>query len=197
MTTTTLEPAPWRAPAPIPPCRDPPQREEHGLLNAALAYLDRAADRLRLDPALQQMLRVPERALVVAVPLVRDDGRLEVYQGYRVQHSTARGPGKGGVRYHPDVTLDEFAGLAALMTWKSAVVDIPFGGAKGGIACDPTTLSAAELRRLTHGLHPCDHAHHRAAQGHPGPRCQYQRADDGLDAGSGPPGRRASRCPPS
>jgi glutamate dehydrogenase (NAD(P)+) len=126
-----------------------PVQEEHGLLHAALGYLDQAADRLRLEPGIQQMLRVPERALAVAVPLVRDDGRVEVYQGYRVQHSTARGPGKGGVRYHPTVTLDESAGLAALMTWKCAVVDLPFGGAKGGIAVDPTGLSPAELRRLT------------------------------------------------
>src|SRR4051812_11123082 len=148
MTTTTLEQVGRRVQTPtaLVEAVDQPQ---HGLFNTALAYLDRAAERLGLDPAIQQLLRVPERALVVAVPLVRDDGRLEVYQGYRVQHSTARGPGKGGVRYHPDVTLDESAGLAALMTWKTAVVDIPFGGAKGGIACDPTTLSPAELRRLT------------------------------------------------
>ena len=148
MTTMTVEQARPRLRAQSILVETPP-REEHGLLNAALGYLDQAAARLGLDPAIQQMLRVPERALAVAVPLVRDDGRLEVYQGYRVQHSTARGPGKGGVRYHPDVTLDESAGLAALMTWKTAVVDLPFGGAKGGIAVDPTTLSPAELRRLT------------------------------------------------
>jgi glutamate dehydrogenase (NAD(P)+) len=123
--------------------------QKPGLLDTALVYLDRAADKLNLDPVLYQIMRVPERALIVSVPLVRDDGRREVYQGYRVQHSTERGPGKGGVRYHPDVTLEEVTGLSALMTWKCAVVDIPYGGAKGGIACDPTTMSQAELRRLT------------------------------------------------
>jgi glutamate dehydrogenase (NAD(P)+) len=124
-------------------------KEVKGLLNTALFHLDRAATRLGIDPAIQQILRVPERSMIVSVPLARDDGRLEIYQGYRVQHSTARGPAKGGVRYHPDVTLEETAGLASLMTWKCAVVNLPYGGAKGGIACDPTTMSPAELRRLT------------------------------------------------
>jgi glutamate dehydrogenase (NAD(P)+) len=148
MTTTFVEHAEPRVYAPAART-EAPEQPQPGLLDDALAYLDQAAARLGLDPAIHQLLRVPERALAVSVPLVRDDGRVEVYQGYRVQHSTVRGPGKGGVRFHPDVTMDESAGLAALMTWKTAVVDIPFGGAKGGIACDPTTLSQAERRRLT------------------------------------------------
>ncbi len=148
MTTMTAERTRVQSPSPAT-LAAPIDQPTNGLLATALAYLDQAAVRLGLDPAIHQLLRVPERALVVAVPLVHDDGHLAVYQGYRVQHATVRGPGKGGVRYHPTVTLDESAGLAALMTWKCAVVDLPFGGAKGGIACDPTTLSQAELRRLT------------------------------------------------
>lgn len=125
--------------------------DEPDLLDSATAYFNRAAERLGLSDALRQVLQKPERELVVSVPVMRDDGRVEVFAGCRVQHSTARGPAKGGVRYHPDVTLDEVAGLAALMTWKCSVVDIPFGGAKGGVICDPTTMSKDELRQLTMG----------------------------------------------
>lgn len=124
-------------------------RDEPGLLNSATVYFERAADRLALDQGLREILQRPERELVVSLPIVRDDGRIEVFAGCRVQHSTARGPAKGGVRYHPQVTLDEVAGLASLMTWKCAVVDIPYGGAKGGIICDPGTMSQNELRQLT------------------------------------------------
>jgi glutamate dehydrogenase (NAD(P)+) len=124
-------------------------RDEPGLLNSATVYFERAAERLTLDAGLRKVLERPERELVVSVPIVRDDGRVEVFAGCRVQHSTARGPAKGGVRYHPQVTLDEVAGLASLMTWKCAVVDIPYGGAKGGIICDPATMSPNELRQLT------------------------------------------------
>jgi glutamate dehydrogenase (NAD(P)+) len=147
MTTQTLDP--------LPQVSTPPKngrkahKEALGLLTTARTHFDRAADLLGIDPGIQQILRVPERALSVSVPLTRDNGRLEVYQGYRVQHSTARGPGKGGIRYHPTVTMEETAGLAALMTWKCAVVNVPYGGAKGGIACDPATMSPGELRRLT------------------------------------------------
>jgi glutamate dehydrogenase (NAD(P)+) len=121
------------------------------LLNSATTYFNLAADRLALSDAVRRVLQKPERALMVSVPVARDDGQVEVFAGFRVQHSTARGPAKGGVRYHPGVTLDEVSGLAALMTWKCAVVDIPYGGAKGGVICDPTTMSSGELRRLTMG----------------------------------------------
>jgi glutamate dehydrogenase (NAD(P)+) len=122
---------------------------ESGLLHSALIYFNHAAERLGLSAGLQKVLSTPERELTVSIPLVRDSGDIEVYSGYRVQHSTVRGPAKGGVRYHPEVSLEEVEGLAALMTWKCAVVDIPYGGAKGGIICDPSTLSKGELRNLT------------------------------------------------
>src|ERR1044072_1495855 len=101
------------------------EHEKTGLLNSANVYFERAADRLGLDSDLRQVLQTPERQMLVSVPVVRDDGSMKVYSGYRVQHSTVRGPAKGGVRYHPEVTIDEVGGLAALMTWKCAVVDIP------------------------------------------------------------------------
>ncbi len=116
---------------------------------AAEARFDEAAARLKLDDGMQKVLRSPTRELTVYLPVQLDDGRLEVFTGFRVQHSIARGPGKGGVRYAPDVTLDEVRALAAWMTWKCAVVNIPFGGAKGGVVCDPAVLSEGELERLT------------------------------------------------
>src|SRR5262245_57253780 len=106
-----------------------------------LSRFDVAAEKLRLDPGLYQVLKVPDRELTVSIPVVRDNGKLEVFTGYRVQHSLAMGPCKGGIRYAPDVTLDEVRALAAWMTWKCAVVNIPFGGAKGGVRCDPRNLS--------------------------------------------------------
>ena len=113
------------------------------------ARFDEAAERLNLDEGIGKILRTPTREITVAIPVQLDDGRLEVFTGYRVQHSIARGPGKGGIRYAPDVTLDEVKALASWMTWKCAVVNIPFGGAKGGIICDPRYLSPAELERMT------------------------------------------------
>ena len=115
----------------------------------ALSRFERAVRLLDLEPGLRALLQQPEKQITVSVPVLRDDGRIEVFTGYRVQHSTARGPGKGGIRFHPLVDLEEVTALAAWMTWKCAVVDIPFGGAKGGIVCDPFTLSAGELERLT------------------------------------------------
>ena len=96
-----------------------------------------AADHLRLDLGLREILSRPKRALIVSIPTRMDDGSVRVFEGYRVQHSMARGPGKGGIRYHPNVTLDEVKALAAWMTWKCAVVNISFGGAKAGVICDP------------------------------------------------------------
>ncbi|HEY1204968.1 MAG: Glu/Leu/Phe/Val dehydrogenase [Bryobacteraceae bacterium] len=116
---------------------------------AAETRFDEAANRLGLDEGLAKVLRTSAKELTVHIPVLMDDGRLEVFTGYRVQHSIARGPAKGGVRFAPDVTLDEVRALAAWMTWKCAVVNIPFGGAKGGVICDPKVLSDYELERIT------------------------------------------------
>ena len=116
---------------------------------AAEARFDEAARLLRLDDGLCKVLRTPAREITVNIPVQLDDGRLEVFTGYRVQHSIARGPGKGGIRFAPDVTLDEVRALASWMTWKCAVVNIPFGGAKGGVICDPRLLSDSELEKIT------------------------------------------------
>src|SRR4051812_16527560 len=113
------------------------------------ARFDLAAKKLNLDEGLWKILRYPSREIIVHIPVAMDDGRLEVFTGFRVQHSIARGPGKGGVRYSPDVTLDEVRALASWMTWKCAVVNIPFGGAKGGVICDPKKLSMTELEKIT------------------------------------------------
>ena len=112
-------------------------------------FFDRAADRLGLDDGVRELLRVPWRELRVSVPVRMDDGSIQVFAGYRIQHNGARGPYKGGVRYHPEADQEEVKALASLMTWKTALVDIPFGGAKGGVQCDPHALSADELNRLT------------------------------------------------
>ncbi|MBU4563662.1 MAG: Glu/Leu/Phe/Val dehydrogenase [Desulfarculus sp.] len=110
---------------------------------------DVAAAKLNLEPWIAAKIKQPRRELTVSFPLRYDDGRIELLTGYRVQHNTLRGPGKGGIRFHPQVDLDEVRALAGWMTWKCAVVDIPFGGAKGGVTCDPTTMSLAEKERLT------------------------------------------------
>ena len=113
------------------------------------AFADDALDRLDVDDEMRVLLKTPYRVVELELPLVRDDGGLSVYRGYRVQHDHSRGPFKGGLRYHPSVDLDHFLGLAQLMTWKTAVVEVPFGGAKGGIDVDPEEASARELERLT------------------------------------------------
>ena len=110
---------------------------------------DRAAEAMALEPETRELLKMPFREIQVKIPVRMDDGHLEVFVGYRVQHNNARGPMKGGIRYHPEVDLGEVRSLAALMTWKTAVVNIPFGGAKGGIVCDPKRLSPAETERMT------------------------------------------------
>src|SRR6266508_3700264 len=114
-----------------------------------MSRFDLAAQKLGLDPGLYKVLREPVRETKVSIPIVMDDGRIEVFIGYRVLHNIARGPGKGGIRYDKNVTLDEVRALAAWMTWKCAVVNIPFGGAKGGVVCDPGALSNVELERIT------------------------------------------------
>ena len=116
---------------------------------SAEARFDEAAELLGLDEGLRKILRMPALELKVSVPVMLDDGRYEVFTGYRVQHSIVRGPAKGGIRFAPDVTLDEVRALSAWMTWKCAVVNIPFGGAKGGVICDPDVLSSGELERIT------------------------------------------------
>ncbi|HEX4603881.1 MAG TPA: Glu/Leu/Phe/Val dehydrogenase [Candidatus Angelobacter sp.] len=116
---------------------------------AQAARFDFAAQKLNLDEGLWKILRYPQREIIVHIPVAMDNGTLEVFTGFRVQHSIARGPAKGGVRYSPDVTLDEVRALASWMTWKCAVVNIPFGGAKGGIIVDPKKMSLAELEKMT------------------------------------------------
>ena len=140
--------APKRKPAaaPAPP---PPAPENLNPFEFAQRQFDRAADHLGLDAGMRDVLRSPKRQLTVSIPVRMDNKRIKVFTGYRVQHSIARGPSKGGIRFHPGVTLDEVKALAMWMTWKCAVVNIPFGGAKGGITVDPKKLSTAENERLT------------------------------------------------
>lgn len=116
---------------------------------AAMQNFDLAANMLNLDPDVQAIIKYPERILHVSLPVRLDDGHVHRFEGYRVQHSTARGPAKGGIRFHPNVTLDEVKALATWMTWKCAVVNIPFGGGKGGVTCNPKDMSQGELERMT------------------------------------------------
>jgi glutamate dehydrogenase (NAD(P)+) len=127
----------------------PSSEKESNPWVSAEARFDEAAELLGLDEGLRKILRMPALELKVSVPVMLDDGRYEVFTGYRVQHSIVRGPAKGGIRFAPDVTLDEVRALSAWMTWKCAVVNIPFGGAKGGVICDPDVLSPGELERIT------------------------------------------------
>ncbi|MEW6230303.1 MAG: Glu/Leu/Phe/Val dehydrogenase, partial [Bacillota bacterium] len=120
-----------------------------GAYEIALQQYDAVAEKLDIDPGIRELLRHPKTALEVAFPVKMDDGTIKVVTGYRVVHNSARGPGKGGIRYHPDVTFDEVKALAMWMTWKCAVVGIPFGGAKGGVVCNPKDMSQGELERLT------------------------------------------------
>jgi len=136
----------WAQPRPEQATAKPRKKD---LWGSVLDMLDDVAERIHLDPGVHAILRQPERELTVAVPVLMDDGPIRVFTGYRIQHSSARGPCKGGIRYHPNVDLDEVRALAALMTCKCAVVDIPYGGAKGGIQCDPRQMSRDEVCRLT------------------------------------------------
>lgn len=123
--------------------------DEKNPFEAMSERFDRAAQLLGLDPDLYAVMRVPSRELKVYIPVRMDSGHIEVFEGFRVQHNFARGPAKGGIRYAPDVTLDEVKALSAWMTWKCAVVNVPFGGGKGGIICDPRQMSLGELERMT------------------------------------------------
>src|ERR1700728_3090707 len=134
-------------PQPVVPRMAP--REELNPFRIAQIQFDMAAEVLKLDPGLRQVLRTPRRVLEVAIPVKLDNGQVKVFSGFRVQHSIARGPAKGGIRYHPNVTLDEVRALASWMTWKTAAVNIPYGGGKGGVICDPKRMSKSELERMT------------------------------------------------
>src|SRR6201997_2276287 len=134
------------APQPIP--RIAP-REDLNPFRIAQIQFDMAAEYLKLDQGLRQILRTPKRVMEVSIPTKMDNGQMKVFTGYRVQHNVSRGPAKGGLRYHPNVTLDEVKALAAWMTWKTATVNLPYGGAKGGIICDPKRMSKGELERMT------------------------------------------------
>src|ERR671925_2420134 len=133
----------------IRPDKDRALLAEENPFEAMMSRFDYAAQRLSLDPGLYKVLRTPEKQIIVSVPVVRDNGDVDVYTGYRVLYNTSRGPAKGGIRFDTAVTLDEVTALAAWMTWKCAVVDIPFGGAKGGVVCDPLKMSERELEALT------------------------------------------------
>ncbi len=133
----------------IRPDKDSALLAEGNPFEAMMSRFDYAAQRLSLDPGLYKVLRTPEKQIIVSVPVVRDNGDVDVYTGYRVLYNTSRGPAKGGIRFDTAVTLDEVKALAAWMTWKCAVVNIPFGGAKGGVSCDPFQLSNGELERIT------------------------------------------------
>ena len=123
--------------------------DEHNPFEAMMSRFDRAAELLDLDPGIYKILRNPEKQLIVSIPVHMDNGDVEVFTGFRVQYNTSRGPAKGGIRFDMQVNLEEVKALAAWMTWKCAVVNLPFGGSKGGVICDPATLSVGELERLT------------------------------------------------
>src|SRR3954464_9107628 len=122
---------------------------EENPFEAMMSRFDRAAELLDLEPGLYKVLRHPEKQITVSVPVMMDNGEVEVFTGHRVLYNTSRGPAKGGIRFDLQVTLEEVKALAAWMTWKCAVVNLPFGGAKGGVVCDPLKMSAGELERLT------------------------------------------------
>ncbi|MEO7102537.1 MAG: Glu/Leu/Phe/Val dehydrogenase dimerization domain-containing protein, partial [Gemmatimonadaceae bacterium] len=132
----------------VHPDKDPVLNEENPF-DAMMSRFDRAAELLKLEPGLYKVLRNAEKQITVSCPIVMDNGEVEVFTGHRVLYNTSRGPGKGGIRFDMRVTLEEVTALAAWMTWKSAVVNIPFGGAKGGVVCDPQKMSIGELERLT------------------------------------------------
>src|SRR6185295_12221190 len=122
---------------------------EENPFEAMMSRFDRAAELLDLEPGLYKVLRKPEKQIIVACPVMLDNGEIEVYTGIRVLYNTSRGPAKGGIRFDTHVSLDEVTALAAWMTWKCAVVNVPFGGAKGGVICDPLKMSVGELERMT------------------------------------------------
>ena len=151
--------------------------------DVAQQQFDLAAEHLKLDPGIRRVLREPRRALTVTFPVKMDDGTIRVFTGYRVQHNLGRGPAKGGIRYHQDVSIDEVKALAMWMTWKCAVVGIPYGGGKGGVIVDPKKLSLKRARGADPPLRDRDQRPDRPRARHPGPRRQHDAADHGLDDG--------------
>ena len=149
----------------------------------ALENFDAAADALGLDNDTRAMIKYPERVLTVTVPVRMDDGHIHRFEAYRVQHSSVRGPAKGGIRYHPQVTLDEVKALATWMTWKCAVVNIPFGGAKGGVTCDPEAHVAERTGAPDAALHQRDSATDWAETRHTRARCLHEFTNHGVDHG--------------
>ncbi len=156
---------------------------EENPFEAMMSRFDYAAKRLNLDAGLYKVLRNPEKQIIVSVPMQRDSGDVEVYTGYRVLYNTSRGPAKGGIRFDANVTLDEVTALAAWMTWKCAVVNIPFGGAKGGVICDPSTMSHGRAGAADAALHVGDHRHPGPGQRRAGAGRQHQRTGHGVDHG--------------
>ena len=156
---------------------------EENPFEAMMFRFDRAAELLDLEPGIYKILRNPEKQLIVSVPVTMDNGDVEVFTGYRVLYNTSRGPAKGGIRFDKHVSLEEVKALAAWMTWKCAVVNLPFGGAKGGVVCDPLGMSVGELervtRRYTKGIINAARPGHRR----PGARREHQRARDGVGDG--------------
>ena len=153
------------------------------LYRTAIAQFDQAVPHADVDPGVAERLRHPERSIIVACPVRLDDGTRVVFPGYRVQHSSVLGPTKGGIRYDPEVSLGECAALAVWMTWKCALLRLPYGGAKGGVRCNPREMSPGELERLTRRFTSELLPVHRPAGGHPRAGHGDERADDGLDDG--------------
>ena len=153
------------------------------IFGAMLQEFDGAARILNLEPGIWKILTHPKRQIIVSCPVQMDNGEIEVFTGYRVQYNITLGPAKGGIRYHPGVTLDEVTALAAWMTWKCAVAHIPFGGGKGGVICDPSKMSQARDRSADPPLRRRDRRRDRPGEGCPGAGRQHQRADHGVGHG--------------
>ena len=143
---------------------EPIAPEQMNPYKIALQQLDTVARILGLDDGIHAILQKPKRELTVNFPVNMTSGGTKMFTGYRVQHNTSRGPAKGGLRFHPDTDIDEVRALAMWMTWKCAVVNIPFGGAKGGVVCDPKSPNAGGTRRPDPALHDRDQPHHRAGE---------------------------------
>ena len=157
--------------------------EQLNAFEMAQKQFDHVAKLLKLDPAVSEVLRWPMREYSFRIPVRMDDGSTRVFQGYRVQHNDARGPNKGGIRFHPAETLDTVRALATWMTWKCAVADIPLGGGKGGIIVDPSTHLGAREGTPVPRLGGCDVEEHRPAQRRARAGCRHHAPDDGLDDG--------------